>query len=99
MEPDNHCIILPFGIHKGKSLKEIPDDYLCNFLCERGKGIFYKDAHSLEQTWKVPIQVWAAARDEAERRGIIKKGSHWEYANTSMPVMGGFQKKPKGEKK
>jgi hypothetical protein len=69
---------IPFGIHKGKDIQQIPDDYLLYFLCERGKGTYYKSAHSLDVNWKVPIEVWEAARKEADRRGYTKIGNRWE---------------------
>jgi hypothetical protein len=71
-------ILLPFGQHKGKDIRCVPDDYLTGFLCERGKGTYYKSIHSLDKKWQVPIWVWEAARKEAERRGFKKIGTRWE---------------------
>jgi len=70
-------LILPFGRHRGKSLKEIPDNYLF-WLCSRGKSTYYKQIHSLDVSWSVPIEIWEAARKEAERRGYHKIGERWE---------------------
>jgi hypothetical protein len=68
---------LPFGQFKGQDIKDIPLGYLF-WLCSRGKSTYYKSQHSLDVTWKVPINVWEAARAEAERRGFVKIGERWE---------------------
>ena len=73
-------MVLPFGHYKGFNLRDIPDSYLL-WLCERGKSTYYKSKHSLDVSWKVPIAIWAAAREEAGRhvgkgrlRGLSQKG-------------------------
>lgn len=70
-------LILPFGQHRGHPITAIPDDYLF-WLCSRGKSTYYKSSHSLDVTWKVPIVIWEAAREEAEKRGFKKIGERWE---------------------
>lgn len=70
-------LTLPFGQHRGKTLKEIPESYLF-WLCSRGNSTYYKSKHSLDVSWSVPIKIWAAAREEAERRGFRKVGERWE---------------------
>jgi len=69
-------MILRFGQFKGHDLKDIPDNYLF-WLCDRGRSTYYKSTHSLDVTWKVPFDVWEAARKEAERRGFEKLGERW----------------------
>lgn len=72
-----NALILPFGQHRGQPITAIPDDYLF-WLCSRGKSTYYKQKHSLDVSWSVPIHVWEAARAEAERRGFRKIGERWE---------------------
>jgi len=68
--------ILPFGRYAGQSIRDIPNDYLfC--LCSWGKGIYYKSSHSLDVTWKIPIEWWELARVEADRRGYKLLGERW----------------------
>ena len=67
---------LPFGSHRGKTMRQIPDSYLF-WLCSRGRSTYYKSLHSLDVTWKVPIDVWERARAEAENRGYKKLGERW----------------------
>jgi hypothetical protein len=69
-------MILPFGHYRGHDLKAIPDDYLF-WLCSRGKSTYYRSLHSLDVTWRVPFEVWEAARKEADRRGFTKTGERW----------------------
>jgi hypothetical protein len=69
-------VVLQFGQFKGKSLREIPDSYLF-WLCERGRSTYYRSRHSLDVTWRVPFDVWEAARAEADRRGFTKRGERW----------------------
>ncbi|MDI9569781.1 MAG: DUF3820 family protein [Pseudomonadota bacterium] len=68
---------LPFGQFKGRTLREIPESYLF-WLCSRGKSTYYRSKHSLDVTWKVPFEIWEAARAEAERRGFVRIGERWE---------------------
>jgi len=70
-------LILPFGQYRGQKITDIPDTYLF-WLCSRGKSTYYKSKHSLDVTWSVPIDIWEAARTEAERRGFYKIGERWE---------------------
>ena len=70
-------MILPFGQYRGHNINSVPDNYLF-WLCDRGRGTYYKSKHSLDVTWKVPFDVWEAARKEACRRGYEKIGERWE---------------------
>jgi len=70
-------MILPFGFYRGHNLKDVPDNYLF-WLCDRGRSTYYKSKHSADITWKVPFDVWEAARTEAEQRGFHKIGERWE---------------------
>ena len=73
-----HKMILPFGQYRGQDITQIPDSYLF-WLCDRGRSTYYKSGHSLDVAWKAPIEVWAEARKEAERRGFTKIGERWEH--------------------
>ena len=70
-------MILQFGTHRGTHITQIPESYLF-WLCDRGRSTYYKQKHSLDVEWKVPIETWEAARKEAERRGFTKVGERWE---------------------
>ena len=60
-------MILSFGIHKGKELSDptIPDDYM-KWLGSRGK--YMSHTNRFETAWKVPVDVWMAARVEMDTR-------------------------------
>ena len=68
---------LDFGVHVGKELSNlsIPDDYM-QWLASRGtyRG---KPGNRFETTWKVPVLVWMAAREEMERRGYTHIGERF----------------------
>lgn len=68
---------LAFGTFKGRELSDssIPDSYI-QWLASRGK--YYKEKHSTEPTWKVPVGVWLAALTEIERRGYKIIGERFE---------------------
>ena len=69
-------MIIPHGTYKGCDITEVPTDYLL-YLCERGKSTYYKSKHSREVKFKWPIEIWEAARAEAEKRGYTKTGERW----------------------
>lgn len=58
--------ILPFGIHKGKRLEDVPESYL-KWLA-KPKPYTIND-HSTEITWTVPVDIRMKARQILERRG------------------------------
>lgn len=70
-------MILPFGIHKGRDLSDpsIPDSYMM-WLASRGK--YQSPSNRFETVWKVPVNVWMAARVEMERRGYSHIGERFE---------------------
>ena len=70
-------MILSFGIHKGKELSDptIPDDYM-KWLGSRGK--YMSHTNRFETAWKVPVDVWMAARVEMDRRGYDHIGERFE---------------------
>jgi len=70
-------MILKFGQYKGWDIKDVSDHYLF-YLCSRGRSTYYVSKHSLDIRWRVPFEVWEAARAEAERRGYTKIGERWE---------------------
>ena len=68
---------LDFGVHVGKELSDpsIPDDYM-QWLASRGT-YREKPGNRFETTWKVPVLVWMAAREEMERRGYTHIGERF----------------------
>ena len=68
---------LDFGVHVGKELSNlsIPDDYM-QWLASRGT-YREKPGNRFETTWKVPVLVWMAAREEMERRGYTHIGERF----------------------
>jgi hypothetical protein len=68
---------LTFGIYKGHSLSSsaIPDDYM-KWLASR--GTYKSKTNRFETAWKVPVDVWMAARIEMERRGYRHIGERFE---------------------
>ncbi len=70
-------MVLTFGTYKGRELSDpvIPDSYMM-WLGSRGK---YMDKNNrFETAWKVPVDVWMAARIEMERRGYRHIGERFE---------------------
>ena len=70
--------ILTFGVHKNKSLEEIPEDYLMWLAKPVYSGKFYKSLHSTELNWKVPFNIQIAARKVLDSRGYKLIGTRWE---------------------
>ena len=70
-------LILDFGIHIGKQLSDpsIPDDYM-GFLASDKE--YYGKKNPFELTFRVPLKVYMAARQEMERRGYKRIGERWE---------------------
>ena len=70
-------MILDFGTHVGKDLSDqtIPDDYM-KWLSSRGK--YASKKNRFEIAFKVPLDIWLAAREEMERRGYKLIGERWE---------------------
>jgi len=68
---------LPFGSFKGRELSDpaIPDSYM-QWLASRGK--YQSKTNRFETAWKVPVDVWMAARVEMERRGYRHIGERFE---------------------
>lgn len=71
-------IQLTFGDHKGKTLEEIPEDYLKWLAKPVYSGKFYKSRHDNELTWRVPFHVKMEARKLLEKRGYKLVGERWE---------------------
>lgn len=69
--------ILPFGQFKDYNIQNVPDRYLF-WLADRGRSTYYKSEHSLDIVWKVPFNIWEAARIECDKRGYTKIGLRWE---------------------
>jgi hypothetical protein len=69
--------ILPFGNFAGKNLSspEIPDSYIM-WLARR--GAYQSKTNRFETAWKVPVDIWMAARVEMERRGYRHIGERFE---------------------
>ncbi len=69
-------MILTFGIYKGHDLSDpsIPDDYM-KWLASRGR--YTSKTNRFETAWKVPVDVWMAARMEMERRGYRHIGERF----------------------
>ncbi len=67
---------LTFGIFKGKKLSDsaIPDHYMM-WLASR--GTYKSKENRFETAWKVPVDVWMAARQEMERRGYRHIGERF----------------------
>jgi hypothetical protein len=66
---------LPFGTHKGKTLEEIPEDYL-KWLA---KPKPYHKPHDIKEiTFTVPVLIRAAARKLLYERGWELIGERWE---------------------
>ncbi len=70
-------MILTFGTHIDKDLSDptIPDDYM-KWLASR--GTYRSKSNRFEIAWKVPVDVWMAARVEMERRGYRHIGERFE---------------------
>jgi len=68
---------LSFGAFKGRDLTDpsIPDSYM-QWLASRGK--YQSKTNRFETSWKVPVDVWMAARMEMERRGYTHIGERFE---------------------
>ena len=68
---------LQFGAFQGRELSDpaIPDSYM-QWLASRGK--FQDKKNRFETAWKVPVDVWMAARQEMERRGYRHIGERFE---------------------
>jgi hypothetical protein len=68
---------LPFGAFKGRELSDpaIPDSYM-KWLASRGR--YDSKVNRFETAWKVPVDVWMAARQEMERRGYRHIGERFE---------------------
>jgi len=70
-------MILKFGTYRGRDLSDltIPDSYM-QWLASRGR--FDSKVNRFETAWKVPVDVWMAARREMERRGYRHIGERFE---------------------
>jgi hypothetical protein len=70
-------MVLTFGKYKGHDLSNlsIPDDYM-KWLASRGK--YTSKTNRFETEWKVPVDVWMAAREEMDRRGYNHIGERFE---------------------
>jgi hypothetical protein len=70
-------MILQFGQYKGRHLSDlsIPDDYI-QWLASRGR--YTSKTNRFETAWKVPVDIWMAARVEMERRGYRHIGERFE---------------------
>jgi hypothetical protein len=70
-------MILTFGIYENHDLRStaIPDDYI-KWLASR--GTYKSPTNRFETAWKVPVDVWMAARIEMERRGYRHIGERFE---------------------
>lgn len=70
-------MIIDFGTHYGKHISDptIPDDYM-KWLATRGK--YASKKNKFEIAFKVPLDIWAAARGELEKRGYYQIGERWE---------------------
>jgi hypothetical protein len=70
-------MILKFGTYRGRDLSDltIPDSYM-QWLASRGR--FDSKVNRFETAWKVPVDVWMAARQEMERRGYRHIGERFE---------------------
>lgn len=68
---------LDFGIHKGKILEDIPEDYLMWLAKPKYSGKFYENARSTVLNWKVPFAVKTEARKILESRGWKLIGERW----------------------
>ncbi len=70
-------MILQFGIYKDHDLSDlfIPDDYM-KWLASRGR--YDSKTNRFETAWKVPVDVWMAARVEMEKRGYRHIGERFE---------------------
>ncbi len=68
---------LPFGIYRNHDLSSpsIPDDYI-RWLASR--GTYKSKTNHFETAWKVPVDIWMAARQEMERRGYRHIGERFE---------------------
>jgi hypothetical protein len=70
-------MILTFGVHKGKSLEEIPIGYLQWLAKPKYSNKFYKCASSTELNWKVPWDVKTEARRVLDLQGWELSGERW----------------------
>lgn len=68
---------LSFGAFEGHDLSDpvIPDKYV-KFLASR--ATYRSKTNFFETAWKVPVNVWMAARIEMERRGWRHIGERFE---------------------
>jgi len=68
---------LTFGLYKGHDISDvaIPDRYMM-WLGSRGK--YMEKKNRFETAWKVPVDIWMAARVEMERRGFRHIGERFE---------------------
>jgi uncharacterized protein (DUF3820 family) len=71
-------MLLPFGVHRGKKLENIPEDYLMWLGKPKYSGKFYENARSTELVWKVPFNIKMEARKILESRGYKLIGERWE---------------------
>jgi hypothetical protein len=76
-------MLLPFGAFKGHDLSDpaIPDSYM-RWLASRGR--YDSKINRFETAWKVPVDVWMAARKEMERRGYVHIGERFERSYHDM---------------
>ena len=67
---------LTFGTFEGHDLSDpaIPDSYM-KWLAARGR--YDSKTNRFETAWKVPVDVWMAARQEIERRGYTHIGERF----------------------
>jgi hypothetical protein len=70
-------MIIEFGKYKGFTLSDlsIPIEYI-RWLASR--GTYKSKTNRFETAWKVPVDVWMAARIEMERRGYRHIGERFE---------------------
>ena len=68
---------LLFGHFQGRDITdpEIPDSYI-QWLASRGR--YDSKINRFETGWKVPVDVWMAARQEMARRGYKHIGERFE---------------------
>jgi len=68
-------MIIPFGIHQGKTYEEIPTDYLI-FIAQGAK--YFKGKHTTETTFKATWPQRFEAYRVLETRGYVRIGERIE---------------------
>lgn len=74
---------LNFGTFRGRELSDpsVPDSYV-KWLALRGR--YDSKVNRFETAWKVPVDVWMAARVEMERRGYTHIGERFEKMESKL---------------